>query len=104
MKRYLQHGLLLLLLTLSFTVLAGAADPPAAKKKKAPKEPRKELSTYLTPESAPPDFNIQGEFLGDLAGKKLGCQVISDGDGSFRCVFLPGGLPGAGSDNKDRVE
>jgi len=103
MTSHLRTGILLLVVV-ALTAYAGAADPPAPKKKKAPKEPRKELPTYLTPESAPPDFQIQGEFLGDLAGKKLGCQVISDGDGNFRCVFLPGGLPGAGSDNKDRVE
>ena len=47
------------------------------------------------------DFTLQGEYIYETEGTKMGLQLISDGDGKFRCVFYNGGLPGAGWNTGD---
>jgi hypothetical protein len=59
-------------------------------------------TVYMTVAEAGPDYKVQGEYVGMIGSAKLGCEVVADGDGNFHAVFLPGGLPGEGSDNKDR--
>ena len=72
---------------------AQAADAPKAAT--PPAEP-----TYLTPETAGPDFLLQGEYGGD----KLGADVIALGKDTFRLVLHKGGLPGAGWDGSAKTE
>ncbi len=75
------------LLTCLATLTVFAADAPKG-------------GAFLTPETAGPDFQVQGEY----ASEKLGAQVIALGDGKFRAVFLHGGLPGAGWDKSAKAE
>lgn len=49
-----------------------------------------------------PDFTLQGEYVGEVAGTKLGAQVIGLGGKELFAVIYEGGLPGAGWDGKHR--
>ena len=56
--------------------------------------------TFLTVETAGPDYLAQGEYLNDWGG----AQVIALGDDKFRLVTYKGGLPGAGWDKETKNE
>jgi len=53
------------------------------------------------------DYAIQGEYIGkrDLNGNpaKLGLQIVAEGNGDFKVVFFPTGLPGDGYSPGDRL-
>jgi hypothetical protein len=54
------------------------------------------LWTDAKNKTLPADFQIQGEYLGELScGCDFGAQVIALGNGEFQAVLYPGGLPGA---------
>ena len=57
-----------------------------------------------SPETAGPDFLVQGEYRGSVQNAgPWGAQVIALGSGVFRAVLLGGGLPGDGWDGTTRV-
>jgi len=63
----------------------------------------------LDPKDAGPDFNVQGEYTGQItaadgAKSPLAAQVVALGNGAFLAVLLPGGLPGDGWNGQDRIE
>ena len=80
----------IVVLAASVALHAADADKPAK-----PKPP-----TYLTVETAGPDYAVQGEYLNDWGG----AQVIALGDDNFRMVTYKGGLPGAGWDKETKSE
>lgn len=58
------------------------------------------LPTFTKAEEAGPDFEVQGEYVGELnlpeGPAKFGAQILAQGEGKFRIVLYPGGLPGEG--------
>jgi hypothetical protein len=90
---------------LAIVALSGAsagAKPPKAKS--AP-----QLKLYTNPDHVDADFGFQGEYAGtveqpDGAKTRLGGQVRALGEGVFRTMFYPGGLPGDGWDEKTIVQ
>ncbi len=65
--------------------------------------PGPDLTTRFA--ASDPDFKVQGEYEGELAGTgKYAAQVVARGNGKFDVYFLAGGLPGAGWDKKGRLK
>ncbi|MDP7012199.1 MAG: DUF1080 domain-containing protein [Verrucomicrobiota bacterium] len=82
----MKETLLLLGLTLGFSVSAANG-----------------LWTDAKDKTLPLDFQIQGEYVGELScGCDFGAQVIALGGGQFQAVLYPGGLPGASWERGDK--
>ncbi len=61
------------------------------------------VGLYIDPAKAADadtDFAHQGEYAGMVGGKKMGLQLVAEGEGKFKAVLYPGGLPGAGWDGR----
>jgi len=67
-------------------------------------------ASFGTPQNPAPidvDYHLQGEFTGWLSApesspRAAGLQVVALGNGEFRAVEYPGGLPGNGGDMRSR--
>ena len=57
---------------------------------------------FVEPRAAGVDYALQGEYASTT--QPIAAQVIALGEGTFRAVFLRGGLPGAGWDGETRIE
>jgi len=64
--------------------------------------------TYVDPAEAPVDFQLQGEYAGEMTTEEgaridYGAQIVALGKGQFQGVGYPGGLPGDGWTQKERM-
>lgn len=61
---------------------------------------------YDDPAATDADFPLQGEYAGEIEvdGQRLafGVQLVAEGNGRFRAVGYPGGLPGAGGNMAEK--
>lgn len=95
MMRNIWGMLMLFVMPVAFLQSAGAAQ-------------KKDFRVYVDPNQTDADFQFQGEYTGTVAQDggtvKLGAQIRALGDGTFRSMFYPGGLPGDGWDGKTIIQ
>jgi hypothetical protein len=89
-------------LIVALPVLAVDAAGQKAAEKKAGKA-RPAVETFTDPAKAGPDYEIQGEYVGEVPNEgKFGVQIVAEGDGKFTMRSLRGGLPGDGWDGQEQ--
>jgi hypothetical protein len=81
-------------------VAPGASGQDDTKKKEKPAKTWKGVWTDPSDPTISADFKYQGEYVSPDG--KIGVQVIALDRGAFQAVVYPGGLPGAGWDDKNR--
>jgi hypothetical protein len=88
----------------ALTIVSRAGETKKKSTDKKVEKKNKEVWTDPTDSTLPADFKFQGEYLSVAldSGKKVGCQVIALGKGTFQAVLCKGGLPGAGWDGTDK--
>ena len=85
----MKHAHLALALVLAICIVSiASADRPEA---------------FMTPEEAGPDYQMQGEYVGELSDVPYGVQLVAFGDGNFVGIAYPGGLPGDGWDGGAKI-
>ena len=86
-------------------LFAAAGSPDTAAQEKKPQAKKKEPIAVAEPTDAAkdPDFAVQGEYVGDARGEKVGAHVIAQGQGKFAIKGYKGGLPGEGWDGKETL-
>lgn len=111
-------GAALLAATMAAAALAATPARAADAAAKKPADPQKAAAEAtakaqankglaLDPAKAGPDFAVQGEYVGQIAGPNgqpitIGAQIASVGGGDFTGAFFTGGLPGEGWDGQHR--
>lgn len=68
----------------------------------------KRPQAYTDPADAPPDYKIQGEYLGEVNADSIqftvGVQLVARGSGKYYSQIYLGGLPGSGWDRQTKYE
>src|SRR5262245_31410265 len=75
-----------------------ADDKPKSKAEKKP------IEAFTDAARAGPDYSIQGEYVAEHNGNKVGVHVIAEGDGAYHVKGYKGGLPGDGWDGQGTKE
>jgi len=88
--------------TLVLPAQQGGGDKKPEQKKEKKKARPNPVYTDRDDPKLPADFKYQGEWVGNVNGAEIGCQIIALGDGYLQAVLLPGGLPGRGWDGKNK--
>jgi hypothetical protein len=105
MRKRILAAALPLLLTAAIAPSRGAdLKKPDAKPAEKYDKAEADKHTFLDPAKASPDFAVQGEYVGESAGKKVGVQIASLGGGNFTGALYYGGLPGDGWDGMHRYD
>lgn len=81
-------------------ISAGIPGTHGQDKKGQPKKKDRIAIAEPTDAAKDPDFGIQGEYVGKIAGNRAAVQVVARGNGEFDVKILPGGVPGDGWDGK----
>jgi hypothetical protein len=58
---------------------------------------------FTNPAEAGPNFEFQGEYVGNVGDRQWGAQIVALGDGKFDLVGHRGGLPGEGWKRGDQT-